>query len=397
MKIVRTSTIGLSLNIFCKGIFKELREEGYEVVALSSPDAELAELGTREGIRTIGVEMSRKISPLKDLKSLYRLVKVFRKEKPDIVHSITPKAGLLSMIAAKLTHVPVRLHTFTGLLFPTSQGFKRKLLLTTDRITCHCATHVMAESQGVKADLINNGVSRKEISVLGFGNIRGIDLEYYSLTPDVITQSSEIRKKLFGETDILENTGNKSFIFVFCGRFASDKGIEYLIDSFSELVNEGRNMKLIMAGDFDSDDPLRPETIDYIKNSRNIFLSGGWVKDVRHYLAAADALVFPSKREGCPNVVIEAGALGLPSIVTDINGSREIITDGINGKIVPPNDAKALTDAMRHFLEHKEETSKLAKSARKIIAEKYEQSFVRNNLKNYYKKILSQVKSSYDS
>lgn len=389
MKIIRTSTIGLSLNVFCKGLFKELSEEGYEMIALSSPDNDLKEVQQREGIKTIAVEMNRRISPFKDLKSLYRLIKVFQKEKPVMVHSITPKAGLLSMIAAKVTKVPVRLHTFTGLLFPTSCGFRRKLLLTTDKITCFCASHIMAESQGVKADLINNSVSDKEISILGYGNLRGIDMNHYDRTPEVIEKADEIKQELLGNHDISGTAGSQPFIFIFCGRFAKDKGIEYLIDSFSELVNAGRDLKLIMVGDFDSDDPLTPEVIDYIKNSKNILWSGGWVNDVRPYFAASDALVFPSKREGCPNVVIEAGAMGLPSVVTDINGSREIITDSLNGKIVPPNDSKSLTKAMRYLIENKDETSKMALSARKIIAERYEQKFVRNNLKNYYKKILN--------
>ena len=141
-KIIRTSTIPGSLNIFCQGLLKELREEeGYEVVAVSSPGRDLEEVGKREGVQTYAVAMERHISPLKDLKSLCGLIKVFRREKPYLVHSITPKAGLLSMIAAWICRVPVRLHTFTGLVFPTATGFKQKILILTDRITCYCATH----------------------------------------------------------------------------------------------------------------------------------------------------------------------------------------------------------------------------------------------------------------
>lgn len=121
-KIIRSATIGLSLNIFCKDLLSELQSEGYEVVALSTPDKDLQELGEREGVRTIGIAMERRISLLKDLKSLVKLVRIFLKEKPDMVHSMTPKAGLLCMMAAWLAHVPVRIHTFTGLVWPTAKG-----------------------------------------------------------------------------------------------------------------------------------------------------------------------------------------------------------------------------------------------------------------------------------
>lgn len=397
MKIIRTSTIGLSLNLFCKGLFKELSEEGYEVVALSSPDKDLKEIGERERVRTLGVVMSRRISPLNDLKSLLKLIKIFKKEKPDLVQSITPKAGILSMIAAKISGVPIRLHTFTGLIFPTSRGLKRKILLTTDRITSLCATHIIAEGQGVRSDLINHHITKKNITVLGYGNLRGIDMKYYDRIPEVTAKALEIRKQWLAKTGNQDDPDSKPFVFIFVGRMVADKGIDNLVTSFSELIKEGRDVKLILVGEFEPDDPLRPETIDYIRNSKNIFSSGGWVKDVRPYLAAADFLVFPSRREGFPNVVLEAGAMGLPALVTDINGSREIISDGLNGRVIPPDNIKALTDAMRNLMDHQEETHKMASSARQIITERYEQSFVRSNLKKYYKEILSEPGSTFSS
>lgn len=201
MKIIRTSTVPMSLNTFCKGFLKELQEqEGYEVVAVSSPDAELEEIASREGVKTYGVRMERHISPLKDLKSLWRLIKVFRKEKPDMVHSITPKAGLLSMMAAWICRVPVRLHTFTGLVFPTTTGLKQKILIFTDRLTCACATHISPEGEGVKNDLINYKITKKPLKVLGYGNVRGIDLSHYNPDiPEVREEADKIRKAVVGD------------------------------------------------------------------------------------------------------------------------------------------------------------------------------------------------------
>ena len=184
-KIVRAATIGLSLNAFCRGLLRELTEEGYEVVALSSSDADLQQVGEREGVRTIGVPMERRISPLKDLVSLVRLIRVLRKEKPDMVHSMTPKAGLLCMMAAKMAGVPVRVHTFTGLVWPTSTGLKRKVLMLTDKITCVCASHIIPEGEGVKSDLISGGITKKPLKVLGYGNVMGVDLKRFSRRPEI--------------------------------------------------------------------------------------------------------------------------------------------------------------------------------------------------------------------
>ena len=164
MKIIRATTIPKSLDVFCRGILKKLSEK-YEVVALSSPGEEMQAIAEREGVRTITVPMQRHISPWRDIVAdivaLYRLIQVFRRERPTMVHSMTPKAGLLCMIAAWLTHVPVRVHTFTGLVFPTAKGLQRRLLMLTDSITCRCATYIIPEGEGVKKDLLDYGITDK--------------------------------------------------------------------------------------------------------------------------------------------------------------------------------------------------------------------------------------------
>ena len=344
-------------------------------MAVSSPDKELQEIEQREGVKTIAVPMERHISPLKDLKSLWKLVKVFRNEKPDMVHSITPKAGLLSMIAAWICRVPVRLHTFTGLVFPTATGLTQKILILTDRITCACATHISPEGEGVKNDLINYKITKKPLKVLGHGNVRGIDLSHYNPElPQVIEEASKIKKEGI-------------FAFVFVGRLVRDKGIHELVNAFSRLNKELAEVRLLLVGPEERDlDPLNPETIREIESNPAIEAVGS-KKDVRPWLLASDALVFPSYREGFPNVVIEAGAMGLPSIVTDINGSREIIIEGENGVIIPPKDENALYKAMKDFVENPEKVKAMFGNARPLIETRYEQSFVRQCLKDYYKEI----------
>lgn len=367
-KIIRAATIGMSLNIFCNGLLKELQQEGYDVVALSSPDADLKELGEREGVRTIGVAMERRVSPLKDLLSLIKLVSVMKKERPDMVHSMTPKAGLLCMMAARMANVPVRVHTFTGLVWPTATGLSRKILMMTDRITCACATHVVPEGEGVKQDL-QRCITQKPLKVLGYGNVKGIDLNYWA------------RKNSCVKHD--------HFTFIFVGRIVREKGINELVSAFVRLNKEYPDMRLLLVGPYEENlDPVLPETKRIIDECEAIEAVGAQ-KDVRPFYEQSDVLVFPSYREGFPNVVIEAGAMELPSIVTDINGSREIIKDGKNGLIVPPRDEHALYDAMKWMVEHPDERNKMAENARPMVASRYEQGFVRQCLKDYYKEILS--------
>lgn len=349
---------------------------GFEVVSVSSDGPELE--GVREaGARTVVVPMERHISPLKDFKSLWRMVRVFRMERPAIVHSMTPKAGLVCMMAAWLTRVPVRVHTFTGLVFPTSTGLKRRILMATDWLTCACATHVIPEGEGVKADLLNNGITRKPIKVLGYGNVKGIDLDRFD------PQKQEI----VAEADKLRKDG--IFTFIFIGRLVGDKGINELAEAFERLHNDYPATRLLLIGPEENElDPLKPETMERIKRCDAIEAVGSQ-SDVRPWLVASDALVFPSYREGFPNVVIEAGAMGLPSIVTDINGSREIIIDGQNGVIVPSKSTEALYAAMKEFVTARDKTASMAAAARPLIASRFEQGYVRKCLKDFYKEILS--------
>lgn len=358
----------MSLNIFCKGLLRELMNDGYEVVALSSPDDDLRELGEREGVRTIGVKMERHVSPLKDFISLMALTRVLKREKPDMVHSMTPKAGLLCMMAAKTAGVPIRLHTFTGLVWPTATGFSRKILMMTDRITCACATHVVPEGEGVKNDL-QRYITKKPMKVLGYGNVRGVDLDYWK------------RKT--------ERNEHQPLTFVFVGRIVRDKGLNELVAAFVKLNQLFPNTQLLLVGPYEERlDPVSPETKRLIDTCDSIEAVGGQ-KDVRPFYEQSDVLVFPSYREGFPNVVIEAGAMELPSIVTDINGSREIIENGKNGLMVSPRNEHALYEAMKWMVEHPQERNKMAMNARPLVASRYEQGFVRRCLRDYYKEILS--------
>ncbi len=378
VRIIRVTTIPLSLNIFCRGMLKELTNN-YEVIAMSSPGEELDEIANREGVKVVALKMERRISILRDFSSLYFSYKSFREIKPVMVHSMTPKAGLICMLAAWLARVPVRVHTFTGLVFPTARGLSRKILMVTDWLTCSCATHIIPEGEGVKNDLLQNRITKKPLKVLGYGNVRGVDMEFCSRRLEVLERAKSLKKDVF--------------TFLFVGRVVGDKGVNELCDAFNKL-SAIKNVRLVLVGPSENNlDPISDNSSKIIEKNSSIETVGEKFGDeLLAYYAAADCFILPSYREGFPNTVLEAGAMGLPCIVTDINGSREIIVEGKNGVIVPSKDADALFNAMMKMMSDETARERMGRNARQMIADKFEQGFVRKCLYDFYDEILAPYK-----
>lgn len=371
-KIVRVTTIPMSLKEFSNGLLQRLSEK-YEVVAVSSPGEDLDFVGEREGVRTVAVPMERYISIRKDIKSLFKMIGVLRKERPYMVHSMTPKAGLISMTAAWLTRVPVRIHTFTGLVWPTSTGLKRTVLRMTDKLTCAFATHIIPEGQGVMNDLVNGGIAKKPMKVLGYGNVKGVDLDVFN-------------QERFSNID----KDKSIFRFLFVGRIVGDKGINELVEAFTDLHEKYPKMRLVLIGNYeDALDPIKDVTKARIKaNSAISFLGPKYGEELIEEYAKSDCLVMPSYREGFPNNVLEAGAMGLPCVVTDINGSREIIENEVNGLIVPSKNSTELYKAMERMFVDKESYAKMVEAARPMIASRFDKNFVQKCLIDFYEKVL---------
>ena len=378
-KLIRATTVPMSLTSFCTGLLKELSEQ-YEVIALSSPGKELEQIHNTDGVRTIAVPMERHISLTKDIIALFRMIRVFMKEKPYMVHSMTPKAGLLCMIAAWICRVPRRVHTFTGLVWPTTTGVKRSILMLTDKILCLCATHIIPEGQGVLQDLQEH-ITNKPMKVLGYGNIRGVDVNYWNNTESI----KEEGRKLRGRYGI-----EQEFTFLYVGRIVKEKGINELVEAFKELNSLYPESRLLLVGPEENNlDPISEESREIIGRLPSIITTGpAYGRDLLNFYSAADCLILPSYREGFPNTPIEAGAMGLPCIVTDINGSREIIEDGKNGLVVPSKDSLALLTAMTALIENKPLYNMMADNARPMIVARFEQGFVRKCLYDYYNEIM---------
>ena len=375
VKIIRSSTVPISLDILLKGQLQFLNEQ-YEVIAVSGEGQNLHNVREREGVQTRSISIERNISPFKDLLSLFKLYKLFKKEKPQIVHSITPKAGLLSMTAAYFAGVPIRIHTFTGLIFPTKTGVMQKILILMDMILCRFATAIYPEGEGVKTDLIQFKITKKPLKILANGNVNGIDISHFSADKVTESQISNLRNELgLLKTD---------FVFIFIGRLVGDKGINEAVQAFKHFKQD--DVKFLLVGPFEVNDVLEPETLEEIDSNKNI-ITAGFQEDVRPYFAISDVLVFPSYREGFPNVVIQAGAMDLPSIVTDINGSREIIVDGKNGIIIPVKNRQALFNAMERLYHDRTFCATLKENARPLIVSRYEQSIVWNALLSEYEQL----------
>ena len=365
-----------------------MASNGFDVKGVSSEGEELKEVRENEGIVMEAINMSRKITPFQDLKSLWEMWNFLRKEKPQIVHTHTPKAGIIGMLAARLAGVPHRLHTVAGLPLMEAMGIKRKILNFVERLTYSSATRVYPNSKGLYNFILqNNFTQSNKLKIIANGSSNGINTTFFSPAQVSEIEKITLREKLNIQPD--------DFVFVFVGRIVSDKGINELIKAFSELQtaknNELTGIKLLLVGDLESDlDPLNPETLAEINQNKDI-ISAGFQQDVRPFFAISDALAFPSYREGFPNVVMQAGAMGLPSIVSDINGCNEIIVEGKNGLIIPPKNVEKLKEKMLTLAKDKNLYTKLKGNSRRMIENRYEQSVVWNALLEEYEGLLQSV------
>ena len=406
-KLIRITTADISLNSLLKGQLKFLNQY-FEVIGVAKDTGVLKEVSEREGIRVVDAPLERPISLVKDIKGLWFLYRLFRKEKPWCVHANTPKGSLLAMIAAWFAGVPHRVYLVTGLRYQGAHGMLRMILKTMERMSCLFATNVIPEGQGVLQCLKRDNITKKSLQVIHYGNINGKDTEFFSRDNTIQTASLKQADKHIFLRNLSEKEArslvrselgfsNNDFIFVFIGRLVNDKGLGELADAIGKLENENLEIKLLLIGEIDGEaDALAKDKLNYLMQSKNVKYIGVQ-SDIRPYLMASDVLVFPSYREGFPNVPLEAGALGLPAIVTNINGSNEIIEDGVNGKIIQaPLDNKGvrvnditieLYTMMKWFYYHPEEVKRMGENARPIICERYEQHNVWKALLEYYKQL----------
>ena len=377
--LIRITTVPISLEKLLEGQLAYMSNY-FEVIAISAEKERLENYGEKEKVRVFPLELTRKITPIKDIAAVFKLYRFLKKEKPSIVHTHTPKAGIVGMTAAWFAGVPNRLHTVAGLPLMEATGLKRPVLNFVEKLTYRFATKVYPNSIGLYDFIITERFTKpSKLSIIGNGSSNGIDTDLFNPIRFSEIDNISLRDKWKIPKD--------NFLFIFVGRLVKDKGINELIAAFSMLSELKNNISLLLVGPFENDlDPLLPETLVNIEKNPDIY-SVGYQNDVRPYFATADALVFPSYREGFPNVVMQAGAMGLPSIVTDINGCNEIIQNKMNGLIIPPKNIDELFKAMKLIVEDPVLYSNIKKVARKNIEKKYNRKQIWESLHEEYKRL----------
>lgn len=382
-KLTRITTVPISLEKLLNNQLLFIKDY-YEVTAISSDRENLEKVGESQKIPVFAVEMTRKITPWKDLKALWQLYRYLKKEQPLIVHTHTPKAGTIGMIASKMAGVPHRLHTVAGLPLLEINGGKRKLLNLVEKITYSCASKIYPNSEGLKNIIIQEGFCQpKKLKIIANGSSNGINTQFFN------------REEISNETlsRLRDDLGIKSndFVFIYAGRLTSHKGINELLAAFQKIASEFNQAKLLLVGFLESElDPLHENTLSTIYNNNQVILVP-FQKDVRPYYAISDVLVFPSYREGFPNAILEAGAMNLPSIATNINGCNEIIEDQINGILIPPKNTVALFTAMKKIITDTPLRIYLQQNARPMIVSRFEQIVFWKALLDEYQKLENHV------
>ena len=376
-KFYIATTIALSL-FFFKGQPK-LWKKKFDVCALSAEKERLVSFAKEEGIRYKYIPMRREISLLADLRCLFRFIWLFIKDKPDIVHGNTPKASMLTMLAAWITRRPIRIYMCHGLRYETFYGFKRKVLEAMEWLSCHCATTVIGVSRGVVDELVKDGLCSKDKTlVVGYGTAGGIDINRFSR--ESIKDLPNMREEL----DIPED----AFVFCFVGRIVRDKGVNELVEAFDRLSQNRHTAYLLLIGPQEKDlDPIEEQTQKRIINNSHI-LALGKKDDVRPYLAISNAFVLPSYREGLGQVLLEANAMDVPCIASNIVGPRDVIVPNVNGELVDVKNVDALYEKMKEWIDNSEHVEAMAKGSRRLIVERFASDHVRDEYCKVYWKLV---------
>jgi len=352
------------------------------VVMVSSDGKELKEVKANEGCRHHIIPMTRRMTPFGDLRCLWLLYRFFKKEKPDIVHSHTPKAGLLSMLAAKMAGIKIRIHTIAGLRFVTTRGFGRRVLIFMEKLTGKAATHVWPNSYSLEKYIKEKKLVRSaKLKVIGWGSSNGINLARYSV--------AALQPQKLQETKELIKYDPALFYFLSVGRIVHDKGMDELLNAFVRIHSLNPATRLLLVGAFEDEvDPVSEKTRQLIKAHPAVIMAG-WSDAVEYFMPLSFALVHPSHREGFPNVLLQAGAMLCPIICSRIEGNIDIVEHQKTGLIFEVKNEEELFGQMEYALKNPALLQQYAKVLRKNIEQHFDQPIVHSLLRNIYLELLA--------
>jgi glycosyltransferase involved in cell wall biosynthesis len=350
---------------------------------VTSSGQEIEEISHIPGVRVKVVDIPRSIDLGRDLTALWRLYRLFKAERFQIVHSTTPKAGLLCAIAARLARVPVRLHTFTGQPWVTMSGVGRWVAVVSDWLIGKLNTRCYADSPSQRQFLIDRKlVHPAKLGVLGFGSLAGIDVERFDPAKYSSADRLHVRRAL--------GIGCNSKMILFVGRISPDKGVRELLAAFEKVRVLDGKVHLVLLGPVDAGsgavDAIGLKELQIVEQVHVL----GYTDEPERYMAAADLLCLPSYREGFGTVVIEAAAMGLPAIGTNIYGLSDAIDDGVTGALVPVRDVEALAAAISTLVWDDAALEKMRAAARARAVRDFSSAMVSSLLLAEYSELLRQ-------
>jgi len=384
VRIAHITSVPFFLVTQLAGQMKHLRRVGMQVTLISSNGPELEQLSSESGLRHIAIDIRRKPALLRDLLALVRMVWVFRKQRLDIVHSTTPKAGLLTAVAGKLAGVPIRLHTFTGQPWVTMSGLLRFFSRLSDRLISKLNTRCYADSPSQRQFLVKQNIMAVDsVGVIGSGSLAGVDVTRFDRNRFTPEECESLRREL--------EVAQDAAILIFIGRITRDKGIIELLSAFRQLREESYAVELLLVGPMDDGDNPEPTVPrDQIEGSSRVHWMG-YTGTPERYLAISDILCLPSYREGFGTVVIEAAAMGVPTVGTRINGLVDAVIDGETGILVEPRDSRALFSVLKRLLDQPELIISMGSAARRRCIQAFDAEIVNRNLTQEYMALLSQL------
>ena len=333
-----------------------LKQSGFDVALLAPDDQRVRNYCEKEGVRLIPVEIERNIAFLKDLKTLFKLIRIFRKERPDIINLGTPKISLLGMIAGKITSVPYRIYTCRGFRFEHETGKFQKMLIALEKVTATCAHKVLCISDSVKNLGVNLGIfTEKKSRLIGHGSSNGVDLTLFN--PSNINKEELLALK--------EQIGvdSSNFVYGYVGRLVDRKGLKEMYYAFIRTYEQDKASRLVVVGRPFWDQIADKGVIDQMNAHPGIIMVGFEPLDkVPYYLSLMDVFLLPAHWEGFGNVLIQAAAMGVAIVATEVTGVKDAVSNGFNGVLVKSRDENALVNAMENLKINDDARMALAKN-----------------------------------
>lgn len=380
IKVAHVTTVDLSLRYLLLNQLRYLQEQGYEVVGVSSAGQDAAYV-EGAGIRHCAVPMTRNFTPLADLVSLWRLYRLMRRERFTIVHTHNPKPGLLGQLAARMAGVPIVVNTLHGFYFhDKTPAHWRRFYIALEKIAARCSDVILSQNSEDIETAVREGIcARDKIKYLG----NGIDLTRFARGK---IDAGELERKR-AELGI----GGDERVVGFVGRLVAEKGVPELLGAARIVLERAKNMRFLFVGppDMKKEDALTPEIAhDYGIAESCIFT--GSRDDMPEMYALMDVFVLPSHREGFPRAPMEASAMGVPAVVTDIRGCREAVVQDVNGALVSLGNVEELAEAILELVTNREKAKRLGENGVRMARERFDERRIFETVSEEYARLITE-------